>query len=158
MSQERWWFHQPCRLSHVPPHSTRICLLFSTNTSLLGASTTFLTTSAGEVAHSPKESPMSPGTETDLLCVNGINGATGDYLLPQLSADQIAAVAKGEKLDPLLARELAWRTERARAAVFGLIEGVDPAKLEETGWGVIFAANTDPAVLEALRPPLEHRR
>jgi hypothetical protein len=40
----------------------------------------------------------------------------------------------------------------------GVKVGVDPKNLTETGWGVILAADDDPAILEALRPLLDLRR
>jgi triacylglycerol esterase/lipase EstA (alpha/beta hydrolase family) len=89
---------------------------------------------------------------------NGINGSTGDYLLPPLSAADVAAVARGEKLDPRRVRELKWWIQRRRQATLGPKEGVNPKDLAQAGWGVIFAYGADPAVREALTELLEHRR
>lgn len=91
---------------------------------------------------------------------NGINGATGDYLLPPLTADQVARIAQGEDFDPEDLDELQRKDRHVKGIEpdFAPIEGVDPKKLEETGWGVIFAYNADPAIKDALSELLEHRK
>src|SRR5918996_274930 len=90
------------------------------------------------------------------LVFNGINGASGEYLLPPLTPHEITQVAQGETLDAQHLDELRWRAWRATEAHLGVIEGVDPKNLAETGWGVIFAHGTDPAIKEALGELLEH--
>jgi hypothetical protein len=40
----------------------------------------------------------------------------------------------------------------------GVASGVDPRKLKSSGWGVLFAADESPAVIEALRPLLDWRK
>jgi hypothetical protein len=94
------------------------------------------------------------------ILINGINGATGQYLLPPLTAQDIARVAKGEKLDPAHLQELLQRYERATQPSFAVRQlGVgDATKLARSGWGVIFAHDADPAIIEALRPLLDWRK
>ena len=94
----------------------------------------------------------------DLLYFNGVNGASGEYLLPPLTPQDISKVAQGEQLDAKHLAELKWRHEQATVAHLGVKEGVDPKNLAETGWGVIFAHNANPAVREALSELLAHRR
>lgn len=93
----------------------------------------------------------------ELLYFNGINGATGEYAFPPLTAKQILEIAKGEEINPAHLSEL---NSRARPEQhFGVDrDKVDPKKLEQTGWGVIFAYNADPTIREALSPLLELRR
>src|SRR5688572_2388793 len=103
---------------------------------------------------------------------NGVDGASGQYLTPSLTERDVANLAQGKPLtqpqapvnasprDEQEARhlnELAWRHRVATEATFAPIEGVDPKNLAETGWGVVFAADINPAVREALAPLLEHR-
>jgi hypothetical protein len=90
--------------------------------------------------------------------VNGVNGATGDYLLPPLTPQEISAIARGEKLDPKHVQELKRWWDRISQAHLAAKEGVDPTNLAESGWAVIFAHNADPAIREALSPLLELRR
>jgi hypothetical protein len=90
--------------------------------------------------------------------VNGVNGATGDYLLAPPSLRDISAVARGDPVDRDQLGELRWWYRRSAEATFAPREGVDPLNLAEAGWGVVFAHDADPAVHEALRPLLDHRR
>ncbi len=98
-----------------------------------------------------------PDTMDDLmLYFNGINGATGGYALPPLRPRELAQIIEQEEPDEELLRELEQR--EAMKAVFH-VQG-DAEKLEEVGWGIIFAYD-DPqaeAIREALSPLLALRR
>lgn len=97
---------------------------------------------------------------TEPMVFNGVDGASGDYLLPPLPSDQISAIAQGEMPDPVHLAELKSWWERVNPAQphFAPMAGLDPLNLAETGWGVIFAQDADPAVRQALAPLLDHRR
>lgn len=96
----------------------------------------------------------------ELLFINGVNGATGSYLLPPLTEEQISKIAQGEEFDPEELDDLLRKDKHVKGLEpdFAPIEGVDPKKLEETGWGVIFTHNADPAIKDALSELLEHRK
>ena len=94
----------------------------------------------------------------ELLVFNGINGASGEYLLPPMSLQDLSKIAQGEKLDQAHLKELIWWHERVTQAHLAPTEGVDPTNLAETGWGVIFAYNADPAIRDALGELLDQRR
>ncbi|WP_293355783.1 MULTISPECIES: C25 family cysteine peptidase [unclassified Microcoleus] len=96
--------------------------------------------------------------EEDLLFFNGINGSTGDYLLPPLTAEQVSRIAQGEEFAPEDIEDIQLKKRQKEESDFAVIEGVDPKNLAETGWGVIFAYNADPAIREALSELLEHRQ
>lgn len=83
------------------------------------------------------------------LTFNGINGATGDYGLPPMTGDELAAFIRGEG-KPENLNELRFRHDQDIIAQLGVKEGVDPKKLAEAGWGIIFAHDADPAIKEAL--------
>jgi hypothetical protein len=95
---------------------------------------------------------------TEHLFINGIDGASGSYLLPPLTMADVAAAARGEVVDADHLRELSLKLYLARTATFGVKEGVDPTDLASAGWGVIFAHNADPAIREALHPLLSMRK
>jgi hypothetical protein len=92
--------------------------------------------------------------KTKKLYFNGINGASGDYELPPMTSHQLAQVIKGEEIDEGFLNELKQR----RQAHWGVKEGVDPTKVESSGWGIIMAHNADPAIKEAFSELLNHRR
>ncbi|MCX6631149.1 MAG: C25 family cysteine peptidase [Candidatus Solibacter sp.] len=96
--------------------------------------------------------------DQDLLVFNGIDATTGAYLQSPMSVSDASLLARGEALDSAHMTELKARRERESQQHFGAIEGVDPKDLAQTGWGVIFAANHDPAIREALAPLLDLRR
>lgn len=104
---------------------------------------------------------MTDETATLQLTFNGIDGASGDYLLPPASPGDISRIAQGEKLDEAHLRELGYWFQRTTEATMGPKEGIDPRKLEESGWGVVFAfQDTEkvPAIKEALSELLNHRQ
>lgn len=96
--------------------------------------------------------------DPEMLYFNGINGATGGYLMSPLSVPQIAAMAKGEPIDARMQLDLATRYELSEVEVFGASAGIDTSNLGEAGWGVVFAHGADPAVREALAELLDFRR
>lgn len=96
-----------------------------------------------------------------LLTFNGINGATGEYLLPQVPPRQIVAFATRTVQDKEHLYDLKIRQRQASQKFRGFKEGVDPKDLRTTGWGVIFAdrdRERTPGVMEALRELLDLRR
>ncbi len=92
----------------------------------------------------------------DIFHANGIDGATGSYLLPALTPARLAALVRGEPL-PDTQRELVARS-MAAVAHYGVPDGTDPDDLADTGWGIVFAAGADAAVRAALAPLIELRR
>jgi hypothetical protein len=92
----------------------------------------------------------------EILYFNGINGETGDYFVPPATLREIAAFARpgapsAQEVDDLRL----WRSTQGRRLRRG-----DAKDLAQAGWGVIFAQQdeTVPAIREALRELLDHRR
>jgi hypothetical protein len=98
------------------------------------------------------------------LFLNGVDADTGGYLTEGITTEQIAKVARGQTLDANDLKDIRTRRslDQAKTDHFGVTEGIDPNKLEEAGWGVIFPADLPQksldAVKEALKPLLDHRR
>ena len=88
---------------------------------------------------------------------NGIDGATGGYGLQPLTGEELSHLLHGEAAPDDL-HELQLRLRQGNRRQLRAIEGVDPKRLQEAGWGVIFAHDADPRVGEALAPLLELRR
>jgi len=80
---------------------------------------------------------------SDLLFFNGVDATTGDYLVPPRTAAEILELLRSRPFQP-----------EARA----MVPGFEARDLAESGWGVVFPEGFDPAVREALRPLLAHRR
>ena len=95
---------------------------------------------------------------TEHLFFNGIDGASGSYLLPPLDLADVAAAARGEVVDPRHAKELELRRYHDQTETYGVKEGIDPTDLAAAGWGVVFAHDADPAIREALGSLLTLRR
>jgi hypothetical protein len=90
----------------------------------------------------------------DLFYANGINLETGGYDVPPMSLSELDALLRKEQ-QPENSRQLKNRAERP--ASLGVKEGVEPGRLDQAGWGVIFADNAAPAVERALQPLLRLR-
>lgn len=98
---------------------------------------------------------------TEQLFFNGINGATGEYLLPPMTAEDVSKIARGETFEEAHVLELKSWYARTHEKCLGPKEGVDPKDLAQSGWGVIFAfedQDRTPALKEALQELLDLRK
>ncbi len=96
--------------------------------------------------------------ECESLNFNGLNGATGQYLLPPMTPREVSKIASSQELDSKYIQELKQWWEQISQTHLATKEGVDPTNLAESGWAVVFTSDADPAIREALSPLLEHRR
>jgi hypothetical protein len=90
---------------------------------------------------------------------NGIDGATGRYLQPPMSPAEVLDLALKERLDPVLYKRLKEKVDRQKEDTQEkkrVFEG-NAKKLEETGWGVIFAPGME-RIRSELRTLLDFRR
>ena len=88
---------------------------------------------------------------------NGIDAATGSYLTPALTVEQVAQLAQGETLDADRIDELRARHDARTGQTMGVPWGMDAQDLGQTGWGVVFAHDANPELRAALAPLLKLR-
>jgi hypothetical protein len=93
----------------------------------------------------------------EVMYFNGLNGSRGDYLLEPMTPQQFSAIISGQEVQDDDRALKIWDENRT-VAQYKIMEGHDPEKLEEAGWGVIFPMNIDPAIVKALEPLLNHRK
>src|SRR3989304_9880747 len=93
----------------------------------------------------------------ETMISNGIDGASGGYLLPEMDAAQVSALAQGQSIDLQALNELKEKKKQLQTMFHAGVEA-DARDLAETGWGVIFAHDADPALREALQPLLDLRQ
>jgi hypothetical protein len=91
------------------------------------------------------------------LHVNGINGATGDYLVSPLTVQQAADLARGQPPDKGLGGWLRSVVTLLKRPFMGLPMDVDPKDVAAAGWAIVFAKDTPAAVREALQPLISRR-
>lgn len=89
---------------------------------------------------------MSDIDESEHYVFNGINGLTGEPLLPPMKPEELA-----ELFEPR-------RSGGPKAKSFGLGFGMEPAQLDSVGWTIVFAQDESEDVRAALEPLIEHRR
>src|SRR5262245_56002248 len=106
----------------------------------------------------PAPSDPDPLPNDDLICLNGIDGATGNYLTPPLSPVQAAALARGHPQN-LETGGLLRRIWKVLTSPFmGLPIGVNPTDVAQAGWAVVFAHDVSRQVRDALAPLVRSRR
>lgn len=88
--------------------------------------------------------------DLERLVLNGIDGATGRYLLDPVDPEELVrGLLPALRLAPAVPRRPISRN---------VLEGVDARDLAATGWALVCPHDVDPAILEALAPLLAHRQ
>ncbi len=105
----------------------------------------------------PAEHQLDLLDDLDSLVGNGWNGTTNTPLLPPQPLAELAALIQESPLDAQAVSRAHAQCLRQRGSHLGPRDGVDTRDLASAGWAVIFAAEVDPAVREALAPLLAHR-
>lgn len=95
-----------------------------------------------------------------LLFFNGIRCDTGQYGRVPMDVAEFAELITRQDVSRFAdgeGDELRWRLFQQQSHSYAISPSLDPSRLSESGWGIIFPSETDPAVLEALRPLLDLR-
>jgi CHAT domain/Peptidase family C25 len=98
------------------------------------------------------EATTTKPADPNLIYVNGIDLETGQYAFAPRSID---ALAKQVLIRPGVGAFEAVHAETPRS--FGVPFGMDPSKLEEAGWGIVFHEDTPQDVRGALEPLIKLR-
>jgi hypothetical protein len=96
--------------------------------------------------------------DEQLVYFNGVDALTGEPLFPPITLEELAKMALADRMEPVKLAELEAITEIQGQPHFAPAAFVNPSVLSETGWGVLFAFDEDPKVIDALRPLLDHRK
>src|SRR5262245_46773154 len=100
---------------------------------------------------------MTPNQpELENFTANGINGATGEFLLPPLTVEELAERAATQPTDALDAPQQIARD--ANKPHLGALFDIDLTDIKQAGWAIVFHTAEDPAVEAALQPLIDHRR
>jgi hypothetical protein len=101
---------------------------------------------------------MATAASGQELVFNGIDASTGSYFWPELPVEELARLLTSERPDAGHAKELRRRARPVAGSRLGVVARVkDPNRLDQAGWGAIFAHDTPPAVIDALEPLLQLR-
>lgn len=106
-----------------------------------------------------QQQPDEPQLD-NLVLINGINGATGDYLVSPISVKDAAQAMRDFKPDDEDAakeKSIEVIRQKAQQKTFGLPDFVEPEDLDETGWAIVFHKDEDPKVKAALKRLYDHR-
>ena len=100
----------------------------------------------------------TPSVNEDDIVLNGINGATGEYLVSPITPAQAVNIASGRPTESALTTWL-----RAIASVFkrpklGLPMDVDPVNPARAGWAIVLPAGAPPELRAAVQPLIDRRK
>lgn len=99
-----------------------------------------------------------PAVEDDII-LNGIDGTTGQYLVPPMTPTEAVNIASGRPAEDAAVR--AWLRGKASAAArqnLDLPMGVDPTLPSRAGWAIVLPASAAADLKDALQPLVDRRK
>lgn len=90
--------------------------------------------------------------------LNGIDGVTGNYLIPPMTAAEAVALARGKPPESENRGWLRQIWDAMQRPFLSLPMDVDPTDVGRAGWAVVFAEDCPAEVRDALQPLINHRR
>ncbi|GMT99099.1 hypothetical protein KH5H1_32180 [Corallococcus caeni] len=94
----------------------------------------------------------------DPLILNGIDGVTGQYLVPPIELPAAAEVAEPRGEAAYFEAWKKWLEFLPMRVSFGLPPDAPPEDYTQAGWGVVFAASASDELRKSLEPLIAHRR
>lgn len=88
---------------------------------------------------------------------NGIDAVTGAYLAAP-TVEEISRSMRGARKPSVDEKMLAEKQFRQTNAHWSLPFGMDPDDLAQVGWGIVFAHDAAPEIVDALKPLCDRRR
>src|SRR5688572_20333533 len=92
------------------------------------------------------------------LYLNGINGETGQYLVEPMELADAAGMIKGIEEDNSVISWLRSVWARLSQTCMGPRYDLDPTKIKDVGWAIVFHQNESWDVRQALQPLIDHRK
>jgi len=99
-------------------------------------------------------------TDRKKVVTNGINGVTGNYDVAPIAIEDLVRGLKGIPPAEAAPEHVVVRGQKLRQPSFAraLPWGIEPHDIKRAGWAVVFHKDEQPAVRQALRPLIDHRR
>ncbi len=95
---------------------------------------------------------------SEKVYLNGIDGGTGQPLIPPLWPDEAIRLASSPPRVRATVRTLRGLAQVLERPSYGLPFDIDPSDVATAGWGVVFPAESSVEVRKALQPLLDHRQ
>lgn len=94
----------------------------------------------------------------DEIVLNGIDGVTGNYLVPPMSPDEAADIARGRPTESTLSSWFRAIVSVLKRPKLGLPMDVDPTAPARAGWAIVFPAGASPELKAAVQPLIDRRK